>query len=86
MSRKKPAGSKIEGTCFHCLVLSWIAAGVVSTVCVYKKEAGRRTDSGPSVIERREELRDGTGEGRELQTGVFSPFSDPRILLKSFKW
>ena len=56
MSRKKPAGSKIEGTCFHCLVLSWIAAGVVSTVCVYKKEAGRRTDSGPSVIERREEL------------------------------
>lgn len=59
MSRKKPAGSKIEGTCFHCLVLSWIAAGVVSTVCFYKKEAGRRTDSGPSVIERREELRDG---------------------------
>lgn len=61
MSRKKPAGSKIDGTCFHCLVLSCIAAGVVSTVCVYKKEAGRRTDSGPSVTERREEVRDDWG-------------------------
>lgn len=61
MSRKKPAGSKIDGTCFHCLVLSCIAAGVVSTVCVYEKEAGRRTDSGPSVTERREEVRDDWG-------------------------
>lgn len=58
VSRKKPAGSKIDGTCFHCLVLSWIAAGVVGTVCIYKMEAGRKTDSGPSVIERREEMRD----------------------------